>query len=381
MVRAVSRTVSDVLDALNEAFPFSWAEPWDNIGLLVGDRDAEMTGVYVTLDATRDAVERCGAAGANLLLTHHPAFLGSPARLEPGVGPGGVAYAAVRAGVALVACHTNLDRAPAGALSLGRALGLPDGEPLESGTQPITMITVFVPALPTDTREHVVAAMSAAGAGRIGLYAECSFTASGTGRYLSLGESSAAGSPVGDQPSGEWQPTAPTEAAEERIEMVCTPADADRVIAAARASHPYVEPLIVRADCEIARNAARLGRISDLVEPTTLSELAADAARRLGSTPRVWGDGSRPVARVATATGSAGGILGDAVDSGADVLVAGEVRYHDALNAMASGLAIVELGHDVSEWPLVPILAHAVRNAYDDIPIEVEPPQTLWWTP
>lgn len=371
MVRTVSHTIRNILGVLDEAFSFSWAEPWDNIGLLVGDPDARATGVYVTLDATRGAVERCHAAGANVLLTHHPAFLTPPGTLQPGEGPAGVVFAAASTGVALVACHTNLDRAPAGALSLGRALGLPDGEPLESATQPMTMITVFVPALPADTRAQVAAAMSAAGAGRIGQYAECSFTGAGTGRYL----------PLDERPGSSTKAGTPTEAAEERLEMVCAPADADRVIAAARSAHPYLEPLILRTDGQIARNAARLGRLSTLSEATTLRELALGIAERLGSVPRVWGAPARQVSRVATATGSAGGLLGNARDSGADALVAGEVRYHDALTAMASGLGIIELGHDVSEWPLVPVLADAVRTAWPDVAIEVEPPHTQWWTP
>ena len=83
---------------------------------------------------------------------------------------------------------------------------------------------------------------------------------------------------------------------------------------------------------------------------------SASASRRAcGATP------TTPLARVATATGSAGSLVGDALATGAQALVAGEVRYHDALDAVESGLAIIELGHDVSEWPLVGLLADAVR--------------------
>ena len=388
MVRAVRPTVKNLLTALDEAFPFSWAEPWDRIGLLLGDREAAIDGVLVTLDPSLDAIDTCRRAGANVLLTHHPAFLTTPAFIGPDTGAGGVAYAAASQGVALVACHTNLDRAPDGASSLARALGLPDGEPAESGTQPMAMITVFVPVSPEETRARIASAMSDAGAGRIGLYADCSFSGAGTGRYLELDglgmpirNADADNAATGDSRNGAGRP-APTQVAEERLEMVCAPADADRVVAAAREAHPYVEPLIIRTECGIARGAARLGRVSDLSEPTTLAQLAAQAALTFGSTPRVWGDPARWISRVATATGSAGGLLGDIQDSGADALVAGEVRYHDALTAMASGLGgIIELGHDVSEWPLVPILADAVRTAYPDIPIRVDPPHSVWWTP
>jgi len=87
-----------------------------------------------------------------------------------------------------------------------------------------------------------------------------------------------------------------------------------------------------------------------------------------------------PVARIAVANGSAGSLIADALAS-ADALVAGEVRYHDALAAVAAGLGIVEAGHDVTEWPIVTVLADAVRRASSDsVPVTVEPPTAGWWT-
>ena len=46
-----------------------------------------------------------------------------------------------------------------------------------------------------------------------------------------------------------------------------------------------------------------------------------------------------------------------------DCLVCGELKYHDALDAAESGLAIIELGHDVSELPLCALLATEVVKA------------------
>ena len=379
MVCAVSVTVGRLVAALDREFPFGWAEPWDRVGLLAGDPDAAANGVFVTLDPTPAALESCVAAGANVLLTHHPAFLSPPTVLRPGNDPAGLVFQAVRSGVALVACHTNLDRAPAGASSLARAIGLQDGTPLESAQQPVSVVTVFLPQEPPEIRAQVVRAMEAAGAGRIGDYDGCSFSAAGTGGYTPLadahpavGRSTGAGNPI----TGE-----PVEVPEERVEMVCGRDDCGRVAQAARLAHPYEEPLIVCSDATIARGAARLGRVCDLPQPRTIEELARDVADKLGSMPRVWGSHTTAVRRVATATGSAGGLLSEAIASGADAFVAGEVRYHDALTAVASGLSIIELGHDVSEWPLVPVLGAAVRRFDPDMTVEVQPPQSRWWTP
>ena len=97
----------------------------------------------------------------------------------------------------------------------------------------------------------------------------------------------------------------------------------------------------------------------------------------------VWGDPELGLTRVATATGSAGSLIGDVLASGAQALVAGEVRYHDALDAVENGLAVVELGHDVSEWPLVGLLERAVRTTPGLNPdaVHVLPATPGWWTP
>ncbi|HAM16394.1 MAG TPA: NGG1p interacting factor NIF3 [Eggerthellaceae bacterium] len=106
-------TVGQLELALLARFPRSDAEEWDRTGLLVGDPATTVKGVAVALDPTRDAVIAAADAGANVLLTHHPAFLDPPAAISPSYevapAPGVVVYEAVRRGVALVNFHTALD--------------------------------------------------------------------------------------------------------------------------------------------------------------------------------------------------------------------------------------------------------------------------------
>jgi len=114
-----------------------------------------------------------------------------------------------------------------------------------------------------------------------------------------------------------------------------------------------------------------------------LRDLAECCASAFSITPRVWGDRAATLARIVTATGSAGSLIPAALTAGADALVAGEVRYHDALDAAEAGLAIVEIGHDVSEWPLVSLLEDAVRGV-EGLPashVKVLPARPGWWTP
>jgi putative NIF3 family GTP cyclohydrolase 1 type 2 len=370
--RAVTTVrVADIERAVARAFPPEWAEDWDRVGLLAGDPDREVTGVVCALDPTRDAIAQTVARGANVLVTHHPAFLSPPAWLTPGRGAAGVLFAALDAGVALVNAHTNLDRAPAAGALLPSALGLAPVKPIERSTMPVTLVTVFVPATHA---EKVVSAMAGAGAGRIGDYEKCRFTsAEGTGAFEPLrGTTPAVGTPEADSSSTEV-----------RVEMVAPRTKARGVVSAARGAHPYEEPLIVAADVEIARSTARMGMLCEAPDGLTVRDLAVLAGGAFNVTPRVWGDPETPVPRVATATGSAGSLVGDVLASGAQALVAGEVRYHDALDAMGAGLAIVEIGHDVSEWPLVDLLVEAVSSV-EGLPAEAIVQLSAsygWWTP
>jgi dinuclear metal center YbgI/SA1388 family protein len=124
-------TVADLCAHLDATIPFAWAAPWDRVGLLVGDPDSVVTRVLVSLDPTHAALERASRAGANVLVTHHPAFLESLEAVVAAPGSAGVAFDAARRGIALIACHTNLDRSPQGADALPAALGLAVRGPLE----------------------------------------------------------------------------------------------------------------------------------------------------------------------------------------------------------------------------------------------------------
>lgn len=113
----------------------------------------------------------------------------------------------------------------------------------------------------------------------------------------------------------------------------------------------------------------------------TLGSIAVAAAAAFGDGVRVWGDPATEVRMVATGTGSGSSLVGDAWDAGADVLVVGEVKYHAAVEALDRGMAVVELGHDRSEWPLVTLLERTVREVADPAAVEVTSlrPAHTWW--
>ena len=123
-------TIQEIYNFLNEMAPFATAEEWDNPGLLVGDPHQEVTTVLVALDATAGALDTACALGAQLVLTHHPVIFAPLKRLKADSIP----YRLAAEGIALIAAHTNLDKAQGGVNdTLAARLGLENVTTAEDG--------------------------------------------------------------------------------------------------------------------------------------------------------------------------------------------------------------------------------------------------------
>lgn len=95
---------------------------------------------------------------------------------------------------------------------------------------------------------------------------------------------------------------------------------------------------------------AGLARIGHLPRPVSLEEWVQEVARRLGVPAlRYVGDPRRPVSKVMSLSGSGGGAVEAARQEGVDALVTGDVKFHQALDALEAGLAVVDAGHFASE--------------------------------
>ena len=131
--------VGDIVNLLFSQYDVALAEPWDKPGLSVGSPNARVEAIACALDPTPTNIRLAKESGANVLVTHHPAFLEPPFPITPEAGTssigGASVYEAARLGVSLIAMHTNLDRSEdaldliANKLSLGRIgrLQEPDG--------------------------------------------------------------------------------------------------------------------------------------------------------------------------------------------------------------------------------------------------------------
>ena len=129
--------IRELIDKLEEKYPFNLQEDWDNSGLQIGNPNDELKGVVLSLDLEEDAIDFALEDGkANLIITHHP-YLFSPTKsLDFRDSFYDRLKRCIKNDITVYAFHTNLDIAEDGVNdNLARLLGLKDTKSLELGKE------------------------------------------------------------------------------------------------------------------------------------------------------------------------------------------------------------------------------------------------------
>lgn len=331
-------SLSDLAARVAALAPTELAEDWDNVGLQVGDPARAVRRVMTCLEVSAPTLAEARRRRADAIVAHHPLIFAPLESLDESEPAERLVAGLVRAGVGLVAAHTNLDSAEWGTNEvLAEACGLKPIGPLEprEGPAPLKLV-VFTPK---GHERALIEAIARGGGGRIGAYTHCTFRGPGTGSFRG-GE--------GTDPfigrSGRLE-----EAEEYRLEAMVWPEARASVLAEVLAAHPYEEPayeFYVLA----AGGKAGPGAIARPAEPLSAEALARRIKRRL-KIPRVRlaGPMKRRVTKIAICTGSGGSLLARAARSGAEAFVTGEMNYHHGMEAHARGICTIEIGHFESE--------------------------------
>lgn len=157
-------TVTHIYDAIDRLAPFWLTMDFDNTGILVGDRNREVSCALLALDCTPAVVEQARQLGAQLIITHHPVIFHPLKR----VNEDAVVYQLIRSDIAVISAHTNLDIAQGGVNdALASAIGLRDCRGLEllneqTGAWLGRIGTLPEPLSPEAFAAHIKACLNAA---------------------------------------------------------------------------------------------------------------------------------------------------------------------------------------------------------------------------
>lgn len=131
----MASTVSDVIAALDAAYPRELAESWDAVGLVCGDPGEPVERVLVCVDPVAATVDEALEWGAQMIVAHHPLLLRGVHGVGTDTTKGNLVHRMVRAGTALFCAHTNADSAVPGVSdALAASLGLHVRGPLAPHT-------------------------------------------------------------------------------------------------------------------------------------------------------------------------------------------------------------------------------------------------------
>ena len=353
--------IQDILGLLHAFAPPSLAEEWDNVGLQVGNPSLEVERVLISLEPSLAAVNHAASNQASLLITHHPLIFKPLKRISTNDPTGTTIFAAIKQNVAIASAHTNLDRAADGLNDwLATKVGLGSAVPLQSVSGNLVKLVVYVPI---DHVEKVSAALFAGGAGDIGNYSNCSFQAEGVGTFLPKKGTDPHIGKIGKLERVE----------EQRLETVVPRHQLSKVVSRMMKAHPYEEVAYDILPMENVRTDVGLGRIGKLETSITLEDMIHRVKEQLGcSHLKVVGDLTRAVQKVAVCGGSGAFLLGEADRQGADLLITGDLKYHEALDARERGIAVIDAGHFATEQIAVEGLCKTLTDRAKEKGLRVE---------
>lgn len=342
--------LADIIRELETWAPPVLQEDYDNSGLQVGDAGAEVSAALVALDCTEEVVAEAVRRGCDLIIAHHPVIFRGLKSITGRTGVERTLLAAIRNKVAIYAIHTNLDNVISGVnAEIAARIGLQELRVLDPKPHQLRKLVVFVPQAHA---EAVRNALFAAGAGRIGLYDECSFNLEGQGTFRG-GEGTKAF--LGQKGQRHVEP-------ETRIETIIHAPMERAIVRAMIAAHPYEE---------VAYDVVPLANDLQSVGSGAIGRLAAPMAEWafLEHVKKAFGAGAikhtalrgRPVERVALCGGSGAFLIGKARAAGADAYVTADIKYHEFFGAEGQTL-VVDVGHYESERFTMDLIQRHLRE-------------------
>jgi dinuclear metal center YbgI/SA1388 family protein len=392
----MSVSVGQVEQSIEKIAPLTWAEEWDNPGLLVGSSAQQVFKILLSLDPTLEVVDEAIKEKADLIVSHHPLLFKPIKNLRMDNQAARIPLALFRNGISLYAAHTNLDQSVfSSALTFGRLLQLEKTEFLQfTSAEKLVKIVTFVPE---EQAEEVRKALAAAGVGA-GItdgehsenYSDCFYQTKGEGMFKPLAGSAPVIGQVGEL----------TRVAEIRLESIVEERAVNRAVKALHRAHPYEEPAYDLIPLNNTGKKRGYGVIGYLPEPMALSDFWEQFLKLLAinllpaspdirifprqydfSSVRLAGDPGHKVRKIAILNGSGNSFVPKALSKGADLYITGDIDYHGVLDALAGGMAVAELGHFLSEIPMIQSLYAYLRKdkTFQDVELVMSTANKVPW--
>ena len=106
--------LTELIDKLNKKFPENICESWDNVGLLLGNKDKDVKKVLIALEVNSKAIDKAIQERVDVIISHHPLIFKSLKKITKDDMIGSRIIRLLKNDIAVYAMHTNLDSATGG---------------------------------------------------------------------------------------------------------------------------------------------------------------------------------------------------------------------------------------------------------------------------
>jgi dinuclear metal center YbgI/SA1388 family protein len=329
--------VQDVINHLEELSPLAYAEDFDNVGLLVGDKTAEVTGVLVTLDTIETVVDEAIAQNCNLIVSFHPIIFKGLKKITGTSYVERVVMKAIKHDISIFAIHTALDNAINGVNDMiCEQLGLVNRKILIPQNATVKKLTTYVPK---NELNKVRDALFQAGAGAIGNYDNCSFNVEGTGTFNGNEKS---------QPT-KGQKGITQEEQEVKLSVIFAKHLQNSILQTLFKVHSYEEVAYEIVTLENKNQEIGMGMIGELPTPVDESSFLKDLKLKMKTSAiRHSQLLNKPIQKIAVLGGSGSFAISAAKAENADIFITADLKYHDFFQAENS-ILLADIGHYESE--------------------------------
>lgn len=329
--------IKEILSLLEEIAPLSYAEDFDNVGLLVGNQELELTGVLVCHDALETVVEEAITKNCNLIVCFHPILFSG---LKKITGKNHVEKAIIKAiknDIAIYAVHTALDNHQKGVNKIFcDALGLKNTKILIPKQNFIRkLVTYTIP----ENANQVRNALFEAGAGSIGNYENCSFNSEGTGTYKGNENSNPVIGTAGEL----------TETTEIKLEVTFEKYLESKILQALFQNHVYEEVAYEIYDLQNSHQNIGMGMIGELdnaMDEKDFLEFVKEKIDAKGIRHSAFLN--QKIKKVAVLGGAGSFAIKNAISAGADAFLTADLKYHQFYEA-ENKILLADVGHFESE--------------------------------
>ena len=330
-------TVKEVTDILEEFAPLAYAEDFDNVGLLIGNPISEVSGILVTLDTLEHVVDEAVQNNCNLIVSFHPIIFSGLKKITGKSYVERVVLKAIKNDIAIYAIHTALDNTPLGVNGkIGEVLGLINPKILIPQQNTLRKLTTYVPVA---HEERLKNALFLAGAGAIGNYSNCSFSAVGQGTFKPNEKANPAIGEIGKTHTEN----------EVMISCVFDREKEHRILRSLKDSHPYEEvayEIITLNNTNPYIGMGLVGKLEKSMPETSFLEMLK--VKMKAEVVRHSQFLGRPIQKIAVLGGSGAFAIGAAKAAGADVFITADVKYHQFYEA-ENKIVIADIGHFETE--------------------------------